>query len=151
MVIVDTVITYSWMGLLVALAPWQDAWDRWVKADRSKIDDVIKRLNVPPPQSSPTRGEEASGWHALWLIRLGMLVGALCLRAGTYLPVTTSLNASGWAFLLVTAAGIGLSLTPAARLERYGSRISLPMRLNRPRLKVMKSGFIWILLKAPYM
>src|SRR5207248_10271714 len=46
MVIVDTVITYSWMGLLVALAPWQDAWDRWAKADRSKLDDVVKRLSL---------------------------------------------------------------------------------------------------------
>src|SRR5882724_7682787 len=39
MVIVDTVITYSWMGLLVALAPWQEVWDRWVKADRRTLDD----------------------------------------------------------------------------------------------------------------
>src|SRR5690348_507624 len=40
MVIVDTVITYSWMGILVAISPWQDVWDRWVRADRSTLDDV---------------------------------------------------------------------------------------------------------------
>ena len=44
MVIVDTVITYSWMGFLVALSPWQEAWDRWVKADRKTLDDVVQRL-----------------------------------------------------------------------------------------------------------
>src|SRR5262249_12642382 len=38
MVIVDTVITYSWMGLLVALSSWQDSWDRWVKADRQTLE-----------------------------------------------------------------------------------------------------------------
>ena len=41
MVIVDTVITYSWMGILVALSSKQESWDRWVKADRSTIDDVV--------------------------------------------------------------------------------------------------------------
>src|SRR5438552_2172887 len=46
MVIVDTVITYSWMGLLVALAPWQDSWDRWVKADRKTLEDVVQRLHA---------------------------------------------------------------------------------------------------------
>jgi uncharacterized membrane protein len=134
MVIVDTLITYSWMGLLVALAPWQEAWDRWVGADRSALDDVVRRLNIPsplvgegvdgghpPPQSSPTRGEEAPAWHGLWLIGGAMAVGAACLRAGRYLPVSTSLSAAGWAFLLVTLIGILLSLTPAAKWERYGA------------------------------
>src|SRR5258706_215296 len=45
MVIVDTVITYSWMGFLVALAPWQEVWDRWVGADRRTLEDVVQRLN----------------------------------------------------------------------------------------------------------
>src|SRR5437660_11544041 len=44
MVIVDTVITYSWMGILVALPGFQDRWDRWVKADRSSVHEVIERL-----------------------------------------------------------------------------------------------------------
>src|SRR5882672_2104334 len=48
MVIVDTVVTYSWMGLLVALAPWQESWDRWVGADRSTLDDVVRRLGISP-------------------------------------------------------------------------------------------------------
>src|SRR4029077_8277411 len=44
MVIVDTVITYSWMGILVALAPFQDRWDTWVQADRGALEDVNRRL-----------------------------------------------------------------------------------------------------------
>jgi len=123
MVIVDTVITYSWMGFLVALAPWQETWDRWVKADPSTLDDVTKRLETfsKNDSDSGTDSRPVPAWHALWLIGGGMGVGALCLQAGAHLPITTSLNASGWAFLLVTAAGIGLSLTPVARLERYGA------------------------------
>ena len=125
MVIVDTVITYSWMGLLVALAPWQETWDRWVKADRKTLEDVVQRLNEnkksPRPLGGEGVGEGASPLHAVWLIGSGMLAGALCLKAGTLLPRTSSLSASGWAFLLITVLGILLSLTPAKNLERYGA------------------------------
>ena len=37
------------------------------------------------------------------------------------MPRTESLSPAGWAFLLVTIAGVGLSLTPAAKLERFGA------------------------------
>src|ERR1700686_1028789 len=49
MVIVDTVITYSWMGVLVALAVFQERWDGWVGADRSALDDVNRRLQLLTP------------------------------------------------------------------------------------------------------
>jgi len=51
-----------------------------------------------------------------------MLIGALCLALGRRLPSLGGvLSPSGWAFLIVTAIGIVLSLTPAARLEQYGA------------------------------
>jgi len=135
MVIVDTVITYSWMGILVALAPWQDSWDRWVKADKSTLEDVVNRLSQmssspadagggpmgSPPEAVGNDAIKPSAWHGLWLVALAMAVGSLCLYAGNHLPRTESLSAAGWAFLLVTVAGVGLSLTPASRLERYGA------------------------------
>ncbi|MFA5975482.1 MAG: DUF819 family protein [Elusimicrobiota bacterium] len=120
MVIVDTVITYSWMGILVALAAWQEPWDRWVKADRSTLDDVVKRIETIVGSSSEKH--HSSPLHALWLIGLGIVVGAGCLKLGQLLPHRSSvLSASGWAFLLVTAIGILLSFTPATRLEKYGA------------------------------
>lgn len=120
MVIVDTVITYSWMGLLVAFASRQESWDRWVKADRSALEDVVKRIGNM--NLSETRESRPSPFHAVWLIGLGILIGAGCLKLGAYLPRWGSaLSASGWAFLLVTTIGLALSLTPAARLEKYGA------------------------------
>lgn len=44
MVIVDTVMTYTWMGIMIALAAFQERWDRWVKADRSTLEDAVSRL-----------------------------------------------------------------------------------------------------------
>jgi uncharacterized membrane protein len=164
MVIVDTVITYSWMGILVALAPWQDRWDRWVKADRTSLNDVVKRLNFGGDGESSSRGEGVSGWHGLWLIGIGILIGVGCLKAASAIPpLGTALSSSGWAFILVTLLGIGLSLTPAARLERFGasrwgyfclylllaaigSKARLQYILQVPLLIVM--AYIWVAIHA---
>jgi len=115
MVIVDTVITYSWMALLIALAPLQTRWDVWVGADRRLLDEAIGRA-----QTTVT-ARQASPWHATWMIPLGLAIGALCLMLGRQLPTGSAINANGWAFLVATAAGIALSLTPAARLEQFGA------------------------------
>ncbi len=177
MVIVDTVITYSWMGILVALAPWQGAWDRWVGADRTTLEHVVERLQfmssplvgeeaaggVPPSSPSPTRGEGPAVWHAVWLLGLGMIGGAVCMKLGASLPKTSWLSGSGWAFLLVTLLGILLSLTPAAKLERYGasrwgyfclylllaaigSKARLQYIFQAPRLLLMAST--WVVIHA---
>jgi uncharacterized membrane protein len=159
MVIVDTVITYSWMGILVALSSEQDNWDRWVKADRSTIDDVVQRLKGYMREGS----KPASPWHVVWLMGIGLGVGWICLQLGHLLPRTPSLSPAGWSFLLVTALGILLSLTPVARLEKYGasrwgyfclylllaalgSKAQLQYIMRAPLLIVM--AYIWVLIHA---
>jgi len=120
MVIVDTLITYSWMGILVALVIFQERWDAWVGADRKLLEDVTRRLEG----LSASRGVQDTRWrHGLWLLGGGLVAGSLCLRAGRLLPAIDSagLSQEGWAFLLATFLGILLSLTPVARLERYGA------------------------------
>ena len=120
MVIVDTVITYSWMAFLVSLAPWQDRWDAWVQADRKTLDDVNHRLGALDADSPAV--VKASAWHGLWLLGGALLVSWACLRLGAALPPEgAALNASGWSFMIITLLGVLLSLTPAARLERYGA------------------------------
>ncbi|OGR92266.1 MAG: hypothetical protein A2992_06555 [Elusimicrobia bacterium RIFCSPLOWO2_01_FULL_59_12] len=148
MVIVDTLITYLWMGIMIALAVFQDRWDRWVKADRSALDDAAQRLqnaelgtrsdtqrslasrvassedgNSHEDINLPRSALRAPRWiHALWLIGGSMLIGAACLALGRRLPTGGGvLNPAGWAFLIVTLIGILLSLTPASRLEKYGA------------------------------
>jgi len=120
MVIVDTVVTYSWMAFLVSLAPWQERWDQWVKADRSTLEDVNQRLSQQEA-GSPTV-TKASPWHGIWLLAGALVIGWLCLRLGTILPpMGSALNATGWSFMVVTLLGVALSFTPASRLERYGA------------------------------
>jgi uncharacterized membrane protein len=163
MVIVDTIITYSWMGFLVALAPWQETWDRWVKADRKTLEDVVQRLDEMGALNKDHDTHGPSPFHAIWLVGIGMLAGALCLKLGGMLPVTSSLSASGWAFLLITILGILLSLTPVKNLERYGasrwgylclylllaamgSKARLQYILQAPLLIVM--AYVWVSIHA---
>lgn len=158
MVIVDTVITYSWMGFLVALGPWQNRWDAWVGADRQALEDVVNRLESMGGLADRDAARPPA-WHGLWLMGFGMFAGGLCLKLGAILPKMSWLSASGWAFLLVTLLGIAFSFTPASRLERYGasrwgyfclylllaaigSKARLQYILEAPRLILM--AYTWV-------
>jgi uncharacterized membrane protein len=127
MVIVDTIVTYSWMGFLIFLARWQEPWDRWVKADRQTLDDVNSRLQALEGRSKDLKrgvhlGEIQKIFFGSLLVAGGAFVGAFCMALGRVLPHQSAvLSASGWAFLIVTVLGVVLSLTPAARLEAYGA------------------------------
>ena len=116
-IVVDTIVGYTWMGVLISLAPHQDRFDRWLRADRSRIHDVGARL-----------GERAARARAPGVADVTLLVGialtltAVCLWAGGLLPpVGRVLNPFSWAIVLLTTAGLALSLTPLARLEEVGA------------------------------
>lgn len=120
MVIVDSIMAYAWMGLLIALSPRQAAWDRWVGADRSRIEDANRRMEtLGTDKQHQTR---SAPWHGLWLVAFGLIVGWIALMAARPIAKSASfLSASGWAFILVTILGISLSLTPASKLEQFGA------------------------------
>jgi uncharacterized membrane protein len=124
MVIVDTVVTYSWMAILVSLAPWQDRWDAWVRADRSSLEDVNRRLtnatSIGNESSAPKLSALSFQGAAVFLG--AMLVGAVCIVLGRHLPpMGDALNASGWSFLIVTLLGVLASMTPLSQWERFGA------------------------------
>lgn len=120
MVIVDSVITYAWMGLLIALSPWQAAWDRWVGADTSRLEDVNRRMGGI--ETKELAGKNAPLRHGVWLVAIGLTVGWAALVAAKAIAVSAPfLSTSGWAFILVTLLGTALSLTPVSRLERFGA------------------------------
>jgi uncharacterized membrane protein len=118
LVIVDTAVTYTWMGILVAMASLQEKWDRWVHADRSRLDDVSRRI------AGTMQAGHLNKSLAMYapLLAIGLALGAGCLYLGGKLPAIAGvINRNGWAFLIASALGIVLSFTPAAQLERYGA------------------------------
>jgi uncharacterized membrane protein len=118
MVIVDVAVANVWMGVLLYLAGQSARIDRWMKADTSAIEDLKQRVAAFEAQTTrvPTLDDllriAAIGFAGMWL-------ATLCARGlETVWPV---FSATIWKFILVTALGVGLSLTPARRLDGAGA------------------------------
>jgi len=118
LIIVDTVVAYTWMGFLISFAARQEAFDRWNKADRAAVEGVGERLrSLGGKESRPATVAEMT-----LMVGLAVVLTATCLKVGSLLPpVGQVLNAFSWAIILLTTAALLLSLTPLARLEQAGA------------------------------
>ena len=116
-IVVDTVVGYTWMGVLISLAARQDRFDRWLGADRSRVVSVSQRLGERAGHARvPTVADLAL------LIAIALVLTSVSLWAGGLLPpVGRVLNAFSWGIILLTTAGLALSLTPLSRLENVGA------------------------------
>jgi uncharacterized membrane protein len=117
-IIVDTVVAYTWMGLLISFASRQEAFDRWNGADRSALEAVGSRLRrgTDGAARAPTVAE------VTLMVGLAIALTAVCLKVGTLLPaVGQVLGPFSWAIVLLTSVSLLLSLTPLARLEQAGA------------------------------
>ena len=117
-IIVDTVVGYSWMALLITFAGSQAGFDRWNHADRAGVDDVSTRLRgIAGREARPLTVPDAT-----LLVGLAIALTAVTLRIGAMLPpVGQVLTPFSWAIILLTTIALCLSLTPLARLEGAGA------------------------------
>jgi uncharacterized membrane protein len=116
-IVVDTVVGYTWMGVLISLAAHQERFDRWMGADRTRIEDVSVRLR---DRAAAARAPDVA--DVTLLVGAALVLTAVCLWVGGLLPpVGRVLNAFSWGIVLLTTAGLVLSLTPLARLEEKGA------------------------------
>jgi uncharacterized membrane protein len=118
LIIVDTVVAYTWMGVLISLAGRQEAFDRWNHADRGDVEGVSARLAaLRDKQTRPATVADLT-----LMVGLAIVLTAACLAIGARLPpVGQVLNAFSWAIILLTTVALLLSLTPLARLEQAGA------------------------------
>jgi uncharacterized membrane protein len=116
-IVVDTIVGYTWMGVLISLATKQERFDRWLGADRARLQDVSDRLAGRGPGARvPSVADLAV------LVAIALVLTAVSLWAGGLLPpVGRVLNAFSWGIVLLTTAGLVLSLTPLSRLEAVGA------------------------------
>jgi uncharacterized membrane protein len=117
-IIVDTVVGYSWMGVLVFLAGHQARLDRWNHADRALVAEVGVHLDQLRAESErPLRVPEAT-----LMVGLALGLTAACLWLGGQLPpVGRVLNPFSWSIVLLTSVALLLSLTRLSRLEGAGA------------------------------
>lgn len=117
-ILVDTVVGYSWMGILIALSARQPALDRRLRADRAEVAAIGERIAA---RLARDRRPTTVGDVTL-LVALALGVSALAMELGRRLPpVGEVLSPFAWGIVLVTTAGLALSLTPLAKLDGAGA------------------------------
>jgi uncharacterized membrane protein len=119
MIIVDTVVGYSWMAVLLVLSAWQDRFDRWNHADREAVEATNRHLAALDARRTPLDMRSAG------LIVLGGFAAAtLAVAVGGWLPELGNpkiISHMTWTVLLVVTVGLILSLTRLQRLEEEGA------------------------------
>jgi uncharacterized membrane protein len=118
-IVVDTVVGYSWMGVLLFLSAYQSRWDARVNARTEAIEEANARLAEFATKRRPTELR-----HTLMLIGLGFAGAVLAISIGQRLPTLgdpTIISRTTWAVLVVVTLGLVLSFTPVRNLEEVGA------------------------------
>lgn len=118
-IVVDTVVTYAWMGVLLTMSGFQERFDRLVKADRSALDALGRRLSAVEAERSPSETRDLAA-----ILAIGFVGAMGCLWLGRRMPEIgdpTIISGTTWTVCLATALGLGLSFTRLSKLERVGA------------------------------
>jgi uncharacterized membrane protein len=118
MVIVDTVVPYMWVGILIALAPWQKIFDGFNRADRGIIDDLAGLMGkVSKPEKTTVNVGKAA-----MMVVLALLAGRAAQICSVYLPTGKNvMSPYAWSIILVATMAIVVSTTPLSRMPRTGT------------------------------
>ena len=117
-IVVDTIVAYSWMAMLMLLAGRQERFDRWNRSRMGMLDELRRRAAAEGPGVS----------HPITLRHVVLMFGiaAAGCAAATWLSaamptVAGMMGPATWAIILASTIGLALSATPVRRLERFGA------------------------------
>jgi uncharacterized membrane protein len=116
-IVVDTVVGYSWMGIMIALAGFQHKFNKWNKADNS----IVEKINEQIGELEKQNAKPITVTALLGILGLGFGVSYVIRKFSEILPVTSVLSASTWTIMIISLVGIGLSFTKVRQLEDYGA------------------------------
>lgn len=112
MIVVDTVVAYSWMGLLILLEGVQSKYDVWNRSDRKVVEELARK----------TAGVDAGGkaFHFQYLpLILATAFGGAWIS--NKLAGILGNGSFAWAIIFATTIGILLSFTSLRKLEFHGA------------------------------
>lgn len=128
MVVIDTVLAYSWMGIVIAMAPLQEAYARRVPVNQAlmaQLEERARTFNEMKQRPVTTR-------DLLVMLSIAFVGGYLCSIAGGRIgdaikPLAKSYSILGTfsgatlTVIFATIAGLALSFTPVAKFEEAGA------------------------------
>ena len=118
MVIVDTIVPYTWMGVLVGLAGMQAHYDRWNHSNRHVIDELKDRLS----HASQEKVDTMNLTTTCLILALAAAGSFAAQFFAQFFPVIKdAISTYTWTIILVSVAGLVLSLTPMRNVKQYGS------------------------------
>ncbi len=117
-IVVDTVVGYGWMGVVIALAVFQDRFDAWNRVDRSVVDGLNARMK----DLYARHRRPLTFVDLISMLAAGFGVGYATVYLGELLPdVGAVLTSFGWTIILASLIGIGLSFSRLSELEYAGA------------------------------
>ncbi len=112
MIVVDTVVAYSWMGLLILLESFQKTYDKWNRSDLRLVEELVRKT-----AATDARAKKFS-FHYLPLILAVAFGGAWISNSLAHVLGNGSF---AWTIILASTFGILLSFTPLRKLEFHGA------------------------------
>lgn len=112
--LIDSIDYSMWIMFLLALVPFAARFNKWVKADTSKVDNLNERLTAKFANIS----KEITFPHMIFLLGVAFAVAAVCMHIGGVLDamMPNVLGASAWAIIVTTVVGIVCAMTPLGRI-----------------------------------
>jgi uncharacterized membrane protein len=112
MIVVDTIVAYSWMGLLILLEGFQKTYDKWNHSDLRVVEELARKT------ASAETGAKKLSFQFLPLILAVAFGGAWI---SNRLADFVGNGSFAWTIILATTLGILLSLTSLRKLEFHGA------------------------------
>lgn len=113
--LIDSIDYSIWIMFLLFLVPFQDKFNKWTKADTSKIDSINEHLTLKFSKIS----KEITFQDIFFLLSISLAVTAVTNVFGAKmveLPGLSFMGQTGWAIILTTVLGVICAMTPLAKI-----------------------------------
>ncbi len=142
-------INYSlWVMFLLWAVQLAPQFNKWVKADTSKLEEVSKNL----AEFAKENKKEITFPPLLFLLGFSMIMGALSASMGVYLGgMFTFLDGTTWTVMILTTLGLIFALTPvgtmagATELSSVMMYVVIGLLASRASLLELTNGPAWII------
>lgn len=113
--LIDSIDYSIWIMFLLFLVPFADKFNKWTKADTSKIDNINEHLTA----KFSTISKEITFQDMFFLLSVALGVTAVTGIIGNAMvkvPALAFMGATGWTIIITTILGVIFAMTPLARI-----------------------------------
>lgn len=113
--LIDSIDYSIWIMFLLFLVPFANKFNKWTKADTSKIDNINEHLTA----KFSTISKEISFQDIFVLLSIALGVTAVTRIIGNEMikiPALAFMGATGWTIITTTILGVICAMTPLARI-----------------------------------